>query len=136
MRDTAFGLTLAVLTLAPLLVAEETLPELTIVSRLGSGPVLKVFNREPLLLFAAEKGKEDGALLDGVAFTLYDYGGDPEATEDVRMRWGPERRWGDPPSNAELPLPDRSLPVAHRDGVFEGGHGHARARHPQRPLAV
>ena len=112
MRNTFFVIALLSVTLpALLLAAEETLPELAIVSRLGSGPRIRVFNREALLLFAAEKGKEDGTLLTGVTFTLYDHDGNPEVDEDVRMLWETERRWGDPPSHAELPLEDRRLPV-------------------------
>jgi hypothetical protein len=106
MRRLTATLLLLTITLAA---TADDLPKLAIVSRLGAGPMAKVFNREPVSFFAVTKGKEK--LLRGVSFKLYDRDGDPAAEEDVRARWKAEQRWGAPPACAELPLEDRSLPV-------------------------
>ncbi len=111
MRRTAFVITLAVLALAPFLAADESLPELTIVSRVGVDQDVKLYNDEPILFFAKVGDGENAPLLRGVEFVLYDEGGTSARRECIRAESTDPLRWGCPPSSFEFPLLDRKLPV-------------------------
>jgi len=71
----------------------------------------RIYNREDVFFCARPVGKPRDGFLSGVEFLLYDEGGDPARSEDVRMRVGGERRWGEPPSCLRYPPEDLIIPI-------------------------